>query len=140
MGFLDWVKRRDKTRMPEPEDEPAPARYFTQRGSAITIQSSSEWASDGVGVYEMRHHVGKSSEGYHGGLETSRQGGESSWQWTNTRPTAQSAEKAAYRMGVRWMCEMEPEFDRVAGIQQEQSQSRSDAKISEKETSRSWDR
>jgi hypothetical protein len=136
MGLLDWVKSRGK----EPENAPEPSRYFTQKGNDITIQSSSEWISDGVGVYELRTHVGKSIEGYHGGLAVSPQGGESSWRWSNARPTQQAAEKAAWGMMDRWEREMSPELERIERLQQENSEFRSERKTLARESSQSWDR
>jgi hypothetical protein len=136
MGLLDWVKNRGK----EPENEPEPPRYFTQKGNAITVQSSSDWISDGVGVYELQTHVRKSIEGYHGGLAISRQGGESSWSWSNARPTPHAAEKASYGMLDRWTREMSPELERIEAMQQEHSELRSERKTLARETSQSWDR
>jgi hypothetical protein len=134
------IKSQGKRQWPEPEDAPAPPRYFTQNGNAITIQSSSEWSSDGVGVYELRNHLGKSIEGYHGGLEISQRGGESSWRWSNARPSAQAAHKASGGMSDRWTREMGPHLDRIEGIQQEYSGSGSERKTPSGEKSQSWDR
>jgi hypothetical protein len=154
MGILDWVKSRGKEpsgetaptksqgkrQRPEPENEPEPSPYSTRKGNEITIQSSSDWISDGVGVYELRTHVGKSMEGYHGGVAVSRQGGESSWRWSNARPTQQAAEKAAWGMMDRWEREMSPELERIERLQQENSEFRSERKTLAKEASQSWDR
>jgi hypothetical protein len=141
MGFLDWMKGRGSARgSPDPENESMPARHETRKGNAICIRSSSEWISDGVGVYEWRHHIGNSVEGYHGGLEVSRHGGEGSWSWSNARPSLQAAENAALRMGERWNLEMGPEMERIANIQQGYSESRNRREGTAKERGRSWER
>jgi hypothetical protein len=134
------TKSLGKRQRPEPENEPKPSPYFTQKGNEITIQSSSDWISDGVGAYELRTHVGKSIEGYHGGLAVSPQGGESSWRWSNARPTPQAAGNAAYGMLDRWQREMSPELERIERLQQENSEFRSERKTLARESSQSWDR
>lgn len=135
MGFLDWMGGRNNSRKAaEPENEHIPVRHETRKWNAIDIASSSEWRSDGVGIYEWRCHVGKSVEGYHGGLEVSRQGGEGLWAWSNARPTLQDADSAAHRMAERWTLEMGPEMERIANIQQGYSEARNQRDETAKES------
>jgi len=103
VAFLDWM-RRDGKRVaePEPEHEPEFPRHFTRKGNVITQMSRSEWYSDHTGLYEFRHHVGRSAEGYHGGLEISYRGGEGPFSWSNARKTHEAAEDVSHRMRAAW--------------------------------------
>jgi len=101
----------------EPEEEPRGAWHFTRDGNEISPISQGDWVSDGVGVYELRLHVGRSNEGYHAGLEISKQGGEGSWAWSAGHPTEQAAESAAIGMQDGWTREMMPELERIEALQ-----------------------
>lgn len=102
MGFLDWMKQRTQRTNPEPEDEPVGDRHHDTNGSPIKPLWQSEWQPDDLGVREFRHHVGKSSVGFHGGLEISVGGGESVFRWTHARETPEEAENASYGMREGW--------------------------------------
>lgn len=106
-NILDNATRylRDMRRTPEPEDLPSEPRHVTRKGNGITLQSESKWQSDATGLKEFKHHVGRSAEGYHGGVEVSHQGGEAGFFWSNARRTPQAAERASY--GVREWYERE---------------------------------
>jgi hypothetical protein len=101
MGFLDWIKRgRTEGREPEPENESWGDWYSTKKGNAIQAVSEGKWESDPSGLpREFKLHVGRSVEGYHGGVEVSHQGGDGTVYWSGARPTTQSAERAAH--GIR---------------------------------------
>ena len=96
MGFLDWMKRgRKGGREPQPDDPPIEDRYFTKKGNPIRPVSAGEWTTDD-GLHEFRVQVGRSVEGFHGGLEVSYRGGDGSVSWSNARSTPGAAERAAY--------------------------------------------
>jgi hypothetical protein len=76
-----------------------PHRYFSPKGNPIKLISQSEWSSDDAGLYEFQHHVGRSKEGFHGGLLVSCQGGDGVFHWTNARSSESAALKASY--GIR---------------------------------------
>ena len=66
--------------------------YKTRDGRPITVKSKSEWAAEGLS--EHRQIVGKSSAGYHGGLETSHRGGDSYVKWSRAYKTSKEASQA----------------------------------------------
>jgi len=74
MGFLNWMKKQE--RAPESETETGPPFGLTKKGNPIEPVRSSDWQSDPVGVHETRTHIGKSSEGFHGGFQVVPAGGD----------------------------------------------------------------
>jgi cation diffusion facilitator CzcD-associated flavoprotein CzcO len=90
MGFIDWVK--------EARAEAAASPHLSQRGNPITSQWRGSWLPDADRQFEYRRHVGKSAEGFHGGLEMVYQGSERAFQWSNARQTVDAAEKASQRI------------------------------------------
>jgi hypothetical protein len=108
-NILDNATRylRSAGRRPEPEDPPMEPWHVTRKGKGIMPVSASEWYSDATSATEFKHHVGKSVEGFHGGLEISYHGGEGPFYWSNARRTPEAAEKASY--GIRgWYEKDEP--------------------------------
>jgi hypothetical protein len=86
---------------------------FSYRGNPIEVQQSSPWRIEGFGLYELKLHVGKSSEGFHGGLEVSKEGGDSSLRWSSPRATEEAAWRAAHRLETAWNLQMNPTFERM---------------------------
>lgn len=99
MGFLNWMKKQE--RAPEPETETGPPFGLTKKGNPIEPVRSSDWQSDPVGVHETRTHIGKSSEGFHGGFQVVPAGGDGDIRWSNARKTEAQAGLAAGRMSER---------------------------------------
>jgi hypothetical protein len=103
VAFLDWIRPgRSKAREQEPEGERLESPHHTTKGNTITPQIRGDWQSGDDGLHEFRHHIGKSIEGFHGGLEVSFRGGEHSFSWSNKRPTARAAERASFGMQQAW--------------------------------------
>lgn len=126
MGLLDWIKSRNGS-APQvtgadlpgrnifaPENLPAtPVGFskrltpvdslqYTQRGNLIRPVAQTNWNPDHSGAHEFRQHIGRSSEGYHGGFEVAHRGEFGMTFWSNARPTQDAAEKVSYRMRKEW--------------------------------------
>ncbi|HTU44894.1 MAG TPA: hypothetical protein VMF91_07520 [Bryobacteraceae bacterium] len=84
----------------EPEDEPVEPLHYTKNGNPIESWFHSGWHSDPTGRYEFREHVGRSVEGYHGGLEISPGGGEGPFYWSDGFAKEEKAHLAALEMAV----------------------------------------
>lgn len=70
-----------------------PTEHYTDRGNAITSVSEGPWKVSAEAQGEYRQHIGKSAEGYHGGLQ--RTDGNGSFRWSNARSTPEAARKAS---------------------------------------------
>lgn len=101
MAYLDWMKRSagQPARMkPDATPDVLPSR----KGNPITPLSRSEWRPDNRGLCELRQHIGKSVEGFHGGLEVSYGRAEGTFKWGSARLTAEAAQKSGDRMRAAW--------------------------------------
>ena len=134
MGLLDWIKSRNGGVVQSagadtpgrnffaPENLPAPPAGFskrvlpadslqyTGRGNLIRPVAQTDWNADHSGSYEFRQHIGRSSEGYHGGFEVARRGEDGMTFWSNARSTQDAAEKASCRMREEWHHGREPQW------------------------------
>jgi hypothetical protein len=102
MGLLDWVKSRGKANEPQQAEPPPPRWCQTRKGNPISMESAGGWRRSWSGEPKIRHHVGRSIEGFHGGLEVSYRGRLGALQWSNARPDHSRAEKAAWGMEKAW--------------------------------------
>ncbi len=101
MAYLDWMKR-SSGQPARVEPGTALAVPSSRKGNSITPLSRSEWRPDTRALCELRQHVGKSVEGFHGGLEVSYGGGEGLFKWGSARLTAEAAQKSSDRMRAAW--------------------------------------
>jgi hypothetical protein len=103
MGFLSWIKNYRQTKgQPEP---PAPnwKQTLTRRMNPIVTEYTGAWQiTRADGRSRFRHHVGRSVEGFHGGIEISLKEGFSTLKWSNARPEIARAEKASAGMERAW--------------------------------------
>jgi hypothetical protein len=101
MAFLDWIKRGKAKR--QPEHEPTPPHDSSPKGNPITRQWRSEWYSSEDGLHEFKHYVGRSIEGFHGGLKVDYHGSDDyDFRWSKKRPTQEAALRASYGMRVHY--------------------------------------
>jgi hypothetical protein len=103
MGLLDWIKRPMRGEEPVQPEPPPPRWCETRKGNPISMEYARNWKPSWSGKDpQIRHHVGRSIEGFHGGLEISYGGRLGALQWSNARPDASRAEKAALGMERAW--------------------------------------
>jgi hypothetical protein len=103
MGFLDWMKHDQNAASGSAEvRKDAELPYMTKRGNPIMPLHAGAWYHDDIGRSQLRHHLGISKEGYHGGLEASLANGERVFRWSNAREESIKAEGASYAMGEMW--------------------------------------
>lgn len=103
MGFLNWIKDRSLTlEARHPTVEPPPPNFKqteTKRGNQIRSEYVSYWRKEDVSAaHKTRRHIGRSSEGLHGGLEITYKEGTSVLKWSNPRADIPSAQRAAEGM------------------------------------------
>jgi hypothetical protein len=94
----------DGLKRPVPEP-PAPnwRQTLTKNLNPVKSEYASAWRTTRAdGRSQFRQHVGKSIEGFHGGLEISLKKGFSTLKWSNPRPDLPRAEQAASGMVRAW--------------------------------------
>jgi hypothetical protein len=114
MGFLDWVKHGREIDKGQADDFPVQNIQESAKGNRIRIIG--EWWSNGSATHEFKNYIGRSIEGYHGGLEVSPAGGDGLLQWSNARPTTEAAVKACRGMRNAWERGHEHELSRGRGV------------------------
>lgn len=118
MGLFDWMKGSRETQSVRDLDEHGSGPPFsTREGNPINLILHSEWESDGMGVCQLRSHIGESCEGYHAGMQVSHKGG-SAWTWSlDPYPSVTAAKKATDAMVLHWHIRMSPYADYIDALQ-----------------------
>jgi len=101
MGFLDWMRRGRRAKEPEPESEPSGPVGYDGKGNPIDLVHSGDWQSE-TGIRETRVHLGKSTEGFHGGFQDVPTGGDGPIRWSSPQNDVEGGWLAAYRMYDQW--------------------------------------
>lgn len=141
MGLFDWMKGSRETQgtLDLDENQQGPA-FFTRNGNPIDLITHSTWESDGMGVCQLRSHVGKSCEGYHAGVERSHSGG-SAWTWSlDAYPTEKAAKKATDDMTLSWHVRMSPYTNYIEALQRERARAHSGDVQRDTADDHEWDR
>jgi hypothetical protein len=102
MSFLDWMRRNQSVAENTEARKVAELPNVTKRGNPIAPLHAGAWYLDDSGRNQLRHHMGISKEGYHGGLEASLANGGRVFRWSNAREEGIKAEGASYAMGELW--------------------------------------
>jgi len=98
MKFLDWIRNRGK----EPQDELPRAFHANDDRGAIREIWKGPWEADGRGKYEFSHRVGRSSQGFHGGILVFAGGEQSLVHWGSAKKTEHEARTASEGMRDGW--------------------------------------
>lgn len=86
--------------------------YQAAAPNQIDVVKMGQWSSTMDGVHETRTLVGKSDQGYHAAVETSRLGGDGrSVAWSRAQPTQERADMQANRAERIW----HEKYERPAG-------------------------
>jgi hypothetical protein len=98
MKFLNWIKSRNK----EADGEGLRPSHANDDRGAITQIWNGPWESDGRGKYEFSHRVGRSRQGFRGGILVFAGGEQSLVYWGSPRKTEYDARTASYGMRDGW--------------------------------------
>jgi hypothetical protein len=90
MNVLKWLNNIGPWIATPRPATPAP-RHLSAQGNAIEPEWHSQWMADACGFHETRCHVGRSSAGYHAGIEVCRREGMGRIEWHEARPSPEMA-------------------------------------------------
>lgn len=96
MKFLTWITKRGKGA------EGARLSHANDDRGAIREIWKGPWEGDGRGKYEFSHRVGRSDEGFHGGILVFAGGEQSLVHWGSPKKTEHDARIASSGMREGW--------------------------------------
>lgn len=106
MGFLDWIKRRERDRVPSENKPDDVGRKHT----ISPIWQPAPYKAHSSG-YLVQPCVGWSEKGYHPGLVTKAPGAEPKTQWGAATPTYKRALAESHSAFAGWLESHEAEMD-----------------------------
>ena len=115
MRLFSWITNRGNGVATRRDCDAQRLRHFSAEQSTIEPEWHSSWSPlDESDHYETRQHVGKSVEGFHGGVEMLYREGMGRIAWGEAHPTPEKAREAAGELEADRREEIEacsPEYD-----------------------------